>query len=362
MLRLMRLAAVIFGGFLLAATVPPLAADNCQERVHKAEEKLKREIDRHGEHSKQANRARHHFDKERSNCPTHHIFVIAEENEDYNDVIGSSNAPYINKTLVPMGTVWNNVYANLHGSLYDYILATSGVVPSQCTGNDCKSPITQDSIMQALQKNGMTWKGYMEDMPSCGYFAPQSHNWSYKGYLQRHNPFPWYAVGIANPNTWCPYNDFAGDLGSHAVANFNWITPNALNEMHGDGKESQPQLVAAGDAWLSNNVPQILNSSYFQPGGDGILIIWWDEGQEVSYYDGTCSSAGGTTCGGHIPMIVIGPNIKVNNVDDTYNEQQGVLRFFIQQLGLTDFMGASATANNFTNTTTTPIPRQKHRE
>jgi acid phosphatase len=287
-----------------------------------------------------------------SAAKTHHIFVIAEENEDYNDIIGNSNAPYINSTLVPKGTVWNNVYANLHGSLYDYIVATSGVVPSQCNGNDCSSPITQDNIMQALQNAGMTWKGYMEEMPSCGYIAPQSSNWIYEGYYQRHNPFPWYAIGIANPNTSCPYSNFATDLANHAVADFNWITPDVLNEMHGDGNETQAALVQAGDAWLAKNVPQILSSSYFQPGGDGILVIWWDEGQESTYYDGTCSSAGGTTCGGHIPMIVIGPNIKAHSVDSTYNQQQGALRFFIEQLGLTDFPGTSATASDFTNTTT----------
>jgi hypothetical protein len=51
-------------------------------------------------------------------------------------------------------------------------------------------------------------------------------------------------------------------------------------------------------------------------------------------------------------MILIGPNIKAHNLDSTYNQQQGALRFFMEQLGLTDFMGASATANDFTNTTT----------
>ena len=291
---------------------------------------------------------------------SHHIFVIAEENENYSYIIGNANAPYINRTLVPMATLWTKMYSNLHGSMYDYILATSGIVPAQCNGDDCGSvPITQDNLMQALQKAGMTWKGYMEQLPACGYVAPQSTDWTYEGYYQRHNPFPWYAIGVANPDTWCPYTNFASDLANRTVANFNWITPDVLDEMHGAGTQTQAQLVQAGDAWLSQNVPQILNSSYFQPGGDGILIIWWDEGQEVTYFDATCSPAGGTTCGGHVPMIVIGPNIKKNNQDSTYNEQQGALRFFIEQLGLNDFMGMSATAADFQNTLTTPVPVAK---
>ena len=40
----------------------------CQQRVHRSEEKLRKEIDRHGEHSRQAERRRHELEEARRSC------------------------------------------------------------------------------------------------------------------------------------------------------------------------------------------------------------------------------------------------------------------------------------------------------
>ena len=64
-----RFVAVALGGLLLTGSgVPLTAADNCEKRVRKAEQKLKKEINRHGEQSRQAEQARRNLVKERSNC------------------------------------------------------------------------------------------------------------------------------------------------------------------------------------------------------------------------------------------------------------------------------------------------------
>jgi hypothetical protein len=56
-------------GFLFGGFNPPLvAADDCRERIRKAEEKVKKETERHGERSKQAEQARRNLEKERSSC------------------------------------------------------------------------------------------------------------------------------------------------------------------------------------------------------------------------------------------------------------------------------------------------------
>lgn len=63
------LVAAILGGFLLlGAVAPSVAADRCEEHVRKAEEKLKKEIDRHGEQSSQAEHARRDVEKQRTKC------------------------------------------------------------------------------------------------------------------------------------------------------------------------------------------------------------------------------------------------------------------------------------------------------
>lgn len=64
-----RLVAAVLGGFLLFGTMTPmLVAATCQERVRKAEENVKKQTDRHGEKSKQAEQARHDRDKVRKDC------------------------------------------------------------------------------------------------------------------------------------------------------------------------------------------------------------------------------------------------------------------------------------------------------
>ena len=60
------------GVFLLVGGVAPILAGDrdrdCRERIHKAEAKLRREIDRHGEHSQQAHKRRYELERARERC------------------------------------------------------------------------------------------------------------------------------------------------------------------------------------------------------------------------------------------------------------------------------------------------------
>jgi len=66
------LVAAMFGVFLLVGCVAPaLAGDRdhkCRERIEKAEARLRREIDRHGERSRQAEKCRHELEEARERC------------------------------------------------------------------------------------------------------------------------------------------------------------------------------------------------------------------------------------------------------------------------------------------------------
>ena len=78
------LLAAVFGAFLLVGCGahygrrpglgggPPTRAGDrdyeCRERIRKAEAKLRREIDRHGEHSRQAQKRRYQLDRELERC------------------------------------------------------------------------------------------------------------------------------------------------------------------------------------------------------------------------------------------------------------------------------------------------------
>ena len=66
------LLAAVFGAFLLVGGVAPtLAGDRdyeCRERIQKAEAKLRREIDRHGERSRQAEKRRYELERALERC------------------------------------------------------------------------------------------------------------------------------------------------------------------------------------------------------------------------------------------------------------------------------------------------------
>lgn len=66
------LLAAVFGAFLLVGSAAPTVAgdrnDKCRERIQKAEAKLRHEIERHGEHSRQAQKRRYELERARERC------------------------------------------------------------------------------------------------------------------------------------------------------------------------------------------------------------------------------------------------------------------------------------------------------
>ena len=64
-------AVVLTGVFVVSSAGLALARDHddkCEERVHKAERNLERDVQKHGEHSRQAEKRRHELDEAREKC------------------------------------------------------------------------------------------------------------------------------------------------------------------------------------------------------------------------------------------------------------------------------------------------------
>lgn len=279
---------------------------------------------------------------------------MAEENTAYSAVIGNTAGyPFFN-SLLAKGTLWGNYYANAHGSMNNYIEALSGQM-FNCNGDNCgaSGALTGPSLMDLMNAKGLAWKGYFDGLSKCGQLAPASTDWiispdsNGNTYYQRHAGFPWYAVGTATISTcsnggngWWPMSQFTTDLSNKAFGAFNWITPDGSN----DGHEGTAKQL---DDFLKNWVSPLLASSYFQPGGDGILIIWWDEGD---LNDGSCGGPGGKSCGGQIPVVVVGPGIRQGNIDNTAANHDSALRFIQEQLGLTVSLGNSVNVSDMIQT------------
>lgn len=195
-----------------------------------------------------------------------HIFVVIMENHGYDEIVGSPDAPYINRLAAGYGLATNYVSV-AHPSLPNYLALTGGDtfgITSDCTDCFQQAP---NLVVDRIVPSGRTWRAYMESMPSAGYLG------DVYPYVQKHNPFVYYddlrnsAAQLANV---VPASQLAADLASEQTTPaFGWITPNLLHDMH-DG------TIADGDTWLSQQIPALLSAEAWTQ-QHSLLMVTWDE-------------------------------------------------------------------------------------
>src|SRR5713226_187632 len=115
------------------------------------------------------------------------VFIILMENHDWSQIIGSSNAPFINDTLLPQASYTDQYYnpPGLHPSLPNYLWLeagtnfgiTSDLLPSSAHQN------TTNHLISLLNRAGISWRSYQEDI--CGCNCPLSNT---NLYVPRHEP------------------------------------------------------------------------------------------------------------------------------------------------------------------------------
>jgi hypothetical protein len=130
------------------------------------------------------------------------------------------------------------------------------------------------------------------------------------------------------------FSQFAKDLAHKALLNLSWLVPNGCDDAHDCS-------IGTFDTWLKTEIPALLKSSYFQTGGDGLLIIVFDENAT----NGTpnCeTTTEGLGCGGQVELVVVSPkSLKghkskggdTRNYKSSYDEGD-ILRTMAQGLGL----------------------------
>jgi phosphatidylinositol-3-phosphatase len=265
--------------------------------------------------------------------PSSHVVVVMEENTGYSSVVGNSAMPYLNSLAATYGLA-TQYYANAHPSIPNYLMLTSGQMLS--TNDNTTATFSNDNLVRRIIAAGKTWKSYAESLPSVGYVGPDVYP-----YAHRHNPFVYYSDVLnsaAQKQNVVPFTQFAVDLANGQLPNFAYILPNLHDDAHdcpaGMTTCTENQKLANADQWLSTNLGPLLNSSIFQAGGDGLLLILWDE---AAFNDTTHG-------GGRVAALVIGPKVLAGVRPAAFYQHENALRLILDSLGLPSNLAAATLA------------------
>lgn len=257
---------------------------------------------------------------------SHHVVLVMEENQSYDTVVGNTAVwPNLNQ-LMAQGALPTNYYANTHPSIGNYFMLTTGQI---LTNDDSSTQVWNvDNIARRMLAANVTFRVYAEGAPQ-GYLGGDTGL-----YMLRHNPFAMLSdiadnPAVANAVLW-PFTQFAADAASGNLPAFSYIVPDIDDDAH----TGTPQQA---DTWLETNVVSVLEGTpAFQQGGDGVLIVDFDEAQDSDTTNG----------GGHVAPVLWGPLVRAGYMEQsgTLYQHPGMLRTMMELLGLPKPMGAAASA------------------
>ncbi len=279
------------------------------------------------------------------------VFVITLENQDTSSIYGNKNAPYIN------GLMNAYAYAERYGDDYknpDLPSEPHYVEMEAGTNAFSDHTFTTDDDVSATNSTASTahftsslsgnasWMSYQENLPAA---CPIASSFPY---APKHDPFVFFRdVSFTNGkadknNAYCAAHhkdyaaSFAADLTNSAVATYNFITPNLCDDMHGDLRCSNGcsvaavgygPCVAAGDTWLSTNLPPLID---YINANDGVIFLVWDEAEDTDYE----------------PFLVISPNLVATGANDVALSHASLVKSLDEIFGVT-VPDTVANANDF---------------
>ncbi len=288
-----------------------------------------------------------------------HVVLVIDENSSYDDVM--DNMPWLTSQGSANGYASNYLSDN-GGSLLDYLWLASGSCHSsancklpkgthdfRCNGNDCyykntttSDPITDDNIFRELNNSGISWKVYAQSYSLAGGTVTTPDNNNGTSYYRRHNGATWYSDILSNvdksANNIVDLDQLTTDLNDGKLPAFVIIVPDGNHDAHdcpvGMSSCTEEQKLSAADGFLSSTLEPILATSDFQRGGDGLVIVTFDE----------CADGTNGGCGASVYTALIGPNVIPHFVSKVRYKHENTLRTMLKALGSKGFPGASSTA------------------
>jgi hypothetical protein len=282
-----------------------------------------------------------------------HVFVVVEENQTYDQVIGNSaDMPYLNSLAQKYGLA-TNYFANTHPSINNYFYLTAGrevTKPPFVSAAADLYPFDVDgpNVASILSAHGKSWKSYAEALPSDGYIGGNQG-----AYVKRHNPFAYFKTVRKSRKQRAnivPFKQLKTDLERNALPDYGFIVPNIYDDAHNDPLTHRGATcgdhaaLQHADQWLQQNIGPLIDSLAFQK--DGLLVITFDE---------ACASGPGSDSrlnpnrpgskgGGHVATILVSSKIPPGIKSDRLYHHQSVARLSLEALGVHAYPGRAATA------------------
>lgn len=319
-----------------------------------------------------------------------HIFVIIEENESFDRIMHHPEwAPEINQLASQYGLA-SEFYAEVHSSEGNYIAMLGGdtfgirdddaffckphLKNEFCPHSDRPHYVDHDirarSLMDQLDRKGLTWKAYMEDIPGAGSLVPgwptakyPMGNTPHELYAAKHNGFVHFKS--VNEESFpqlmehlVGFSQLYADLASDHLPNYAHVVPNQCNEMHGrsaqDGvprdctKADIAGLIHRGDTEIRMLVDRIMGSAVWSDAGNTAIVITFDENDKGARHSGTQGCCGydplslANFGGGHIPTIVVTNHGPRHVVDAIPYNHYSLLRTTEAAFGIDHYLAHAA--------------------
>lgn len=202
--------------------------------------------------------------------------VLMMENNSYSDIVGSSSAPYQTKLAKSYETATSS-YGAGHYSLDNYLAAVTGRFYTWSDGDCSPGPgcrAYDATIVDQLDAAHVPWDAFMGAMPSnCD--TQNAYDASANRYYGvRHDPFVYFPRLVKND---CgriqPSTHLLAALDSASPPAFVWYSPQIC---HDGGGDEPCATVAAGDSFLSAEIPRIQATRWYREGG--VIVLSYDEG------------------------------------------------------------------------------------
>lgn len=231
-----------------------------------------------------------------------HIFVIVEENTEYDHIIRNPKAPTLNDLANRYGLA-THYFGTSHPSEGNYV----ALVGASDYGITDDAPYTAHvvnapSIVDQLEAAGLSWKGYFQNLPVAGYAGTCYPSTGPCLYASKHNGFVNFAHVQFDPGEMrknVPDSGLGADLATGSVPNYSFIVPDQCHDLHGIGGSCTGDLLLQQtDDYLKSTVAEIMASAIWTQGTNAIVVTF-DEGSTTL---GCCDANPG---GGRVVTVVI---------------------------------------------------------